>query len=132
MKAIVSPERQRIAKIFKARIEKTIDELWQGYITDLQGGIRRSQLSTAPFVGSSFEFGFLFDAGIGYLSRRSTVEDVLVSLRPKLFEELHVFPEEFRNELVSAGNRSLNMEKHGNSKTDLNRGSLGFSGLAFE
>jgi hypothetical protein len=33
----ISPERQRIAKIFKSYVEKAIDELGPGYTVDLQG-----------------------------------------------------------------------------------------------
>lgn len=33
----ITPERRRIAKIFKAHIENAIDELGPGYIVDLQG-----------------------------------------------------------------------------------------------
>jgi len=33
----ISPERIRIAKIFKTHIEKAIDELGPGYIVDVQG-----------------------------------------------------------------------------------------------
>jgi len=33
----ITPERQRIAKIFKTHIEKAIDELGPGYTVDLQG-----------------------------------------------------------------------------------------------
>ena len=33
----ISPERERIAKIFKTYVEKAIDELGPGYTVDLQG-----------------------------------------------------------------------------------------------
>jgi hypothetical protein len=33
----ITPERQRIARIFKDHIEKAIDELGPGYVVDLQG-----------------------------------------------------------------------------------------------
>ena len=33
----ITPERQRIAKIFKTYVEKAIDELGPGYMVDLQG-----------------------------------------------------------------------------------------------
>jgi hypothetical protein len=33
----VTPERRRIAKIFKTYVEKAIDELGPGYMVDLQG-----------------------------------------------------------------------------------------------
>lgn len=33
----ISPERQRIPKIFKTYVEKAVDELGLGYTVDLQG-----------------------------------------------------------------------------------------------
>jgi len=33
----ITPERQRIAKIFKTHVEKAVDELGPGYTVDLQG-----------------------------------------------------------------------------------------------
>lgn len=33
----ITPERQRIAKIFKIYVEKAMDKLGPGYIVDLQG-----------------------------------------------------------------------------------------------
>jgi hypothetical protein len=33
----ITPERHRVAKIFKNHIERAIDELGPGYIVDLQG-----------------------------------------------------------------------------------------------
>jgi hypothetical protein len=33
----ITPERQRIAKIFKTYVEKAVDELGPGYTVDLQG-----------------------------------------------------------------------------------------------
>jgi hypothetical protein len=33
----ISPERARVAKVFKRHIENTIDELGAGYAVDLQG-----------------------------------------------------------------------------------------------
>ena len=33
----ISPERQRIAKIFKTHIEKAIDELGAGYVVTIRG-----------------------------------------------------------------------------------------------
>ena len=33
----ITAERQRIAKIFKAHVEKALDELGRGYMVDLQG-----------------------------------------------------------------------------------------------
>jgi hypothetical protein len=35
----ITPERQRIAKIFKDHIEKAINELGPGYTVDLQGNL---------------------------------------------------------------------------------------------
>jgi hypothetical protein len=35
--AFITPERERIAKIFKTYVEKAIDELGPGYTVDLQG-----------------------------------------------------------------------------------------------
>lgn len=35
--AFITPERERIAKIFKTYVEKAIDELGLGYTVDLQG-----------------------------------------------------------------------------------------------
>lgn len=33
----ITPERRRVAKIFKAYVEKAVDELEPGYMVDLQG-----------------------------------------------------------------------------------------------
>jgi hypothetical protein len=33
----ITPERRRIAKIFKTYVEKAVDELGPGYMVDLQG-----------------------------------------------------------------------------------------------
>jgi hypothetical protein len=33
----ITPERERIAKIFKTYVEKAVDELGPGYTVDLQG-----------------------------------------------------------------------------------------------
>jgi len=33
----ITPDRERIAKIFKTHVEKAVDELGPGYIVDLQG-----------------------------------------------------------------------------------------------
>jgi len=35
--AFITPERERIAKIFKTYVEKAVDELGPGYTVDLQG-----------------------------------------------------------------------------------------------
>jgi hypothetical protein len=35
--AKITPERNRVARIFKNHIEKAIDELGPGYVVDLQG-----------------------------------------------------------------------------------------------
>jgi len=34
---LITPERERIAKIFKTYVEKAVDELGPGYTVDLQG-----------------------------------------------------------------------------------------------
>jgi hypothetical protein len=34
---LITPERRRIAKIFKTHVEKAVDELGPGYTVDLQG-----------------------------------------------------------------------------------------------
>jgi hypothetical protein len=43
--APITPERQRIAKIFKNHIEHAIDELGSGYTVDLQGNF-----NTTPII----------------------------------------------------------------------------------
>lgn len=40
----ISPERQRVARIFKAHIEKAIDELGSGYNVTLQGKFDRTPI----------------------------------------------------------------------------------------
>ena len=51
----ISPERQRIAKIFKTHIEKAIEEIGQGYIVDLQGEFDKTPLRITVEVNSKDE-----------------------------------------------------------------------------
>ena len=40
----ITPERQRIAKIFKTHVEKAIHELGPGYTVDLQGNFETTPI----------------------------------------------------------------------------------------
>jgi hypothetical protein len=50
--ASISPERQRIAKIFKTHIEKAIDELGIGYDVTLQGRFDKTPIRIEIEVNS--------------------------------------------------------------------------------
>lgn len=52
---IVSPERRRIAKIFKIHIEKSIEEIGQGYTVDLQGEFDKTPLRITVEINSKDE-----------------------------------------------------------------------------
>lgn len=51
----ISPERQRIAKIFKKHIEEAIDELGVGYTVDLQGEFTKTPIKITVEVNSKEE-----------------------------------------------------------------------------
>jgi hypothetical protein len=51
----ISPERQRIAKIFKTHIEKAIEEIGQGYTVDLQGEFDKTPLRITVEINSKDE-----------------------------------------------------------------------------
>jgi hypothetical protein len=53
--ASISPERQRIAKIFKTHIEKAIEELGVGYDVTLQGRFDKTPIRIEIEVSSKDE-----------------------------------------------------------------------------
>jgi len=53
--ASISPERQRIAKIFKMHIEKAIEELGVGYAVTLQGRFDKTPIHIEIEVSSKDE-----------------------------------------------------------------------------
>jgi hypothetical protein len=54
--AKISPERQRIAKVFKSHIENAIEELGVGYDVTLQGKFDKTPIFIAIEVNSKDEF----------------------------------------------------------------------------
>jgi hypothetical protein len=53
--ASISPERQRIARIFKTHIEKAIEELGVGYNVTLQGRFDKTPIRIEVLVNSKDE-----------------------------------------------------------------------------
>jgi hypothetical protein len=51
----ISPEGQRIVRIFKTNIEKAIDELGRGYTVDLQGTFDKTPIKIVIEVNSKDE-----------------------------------------------------------------------------
>jgi hypothetical protein len=50
---LITPERERIGRIFKEHIEKAIDELGPGYTVDLQGHFDATPIRITVDISSS-------------------------------------------------------------------------------
>jgi hypothetical protein len=49
---VITPERKRIARIFKTYVEKAIDELGPGYTVDLQGNFHDTPIRITVEISS--------------------------------------------------------------------------------